>query len=80
MITVVSFLTVIGTFFIRCRICDLKGKEETPMHMISECLPLWRDRWENFGHFDLEREEYISWEPAALVGFVRKFEFENKPN
>ena len=39
---------------IRYRLCNLKGKEETPMHMVSECLPLWRKRWEHLGHYDLE--------------------------
>ena len=39
---------------IRYRLCNLKGKEETPMHMVSECLPLCRKRWEHLGHYDLE--------------------------
>ena len=73
-------LDVVDDEEIRCRLCNLKGKTETPFHMVTECLTLWRKRWEHFGHFSLEGDEHISWDPKTLVGFFRKIDLENKTN
>ena len=59
--------------------CDLKGKEETPYHLLKECLKIWRNRRETFGTYTFENEEFIDWEPAKLVGFYKDLDLENRP-
>ena len=65
---------------IRCRLCNLKGKQETPYHLLKECLRIWRLRYEMFGIYTLENEEIIHWSPARLVDFYKKLDLENRPN
>ena len=64
----------------RCRLCKIKGKEETPIHVVQECLAVWRSRWNYLGHYTLEGEEHIKWDPNSLVGFLRELDLENQPN
>ena len=63
---------------IRCRLCKLKGKEETPIHIFRDCLAPWQTRWSHLGHYTFEKEEYVNWEPTQLVGYFRKLDLENQ--
>ena len=65
---------------IRCRLCNIKGREETPFHLFTECLAAWYSRWEIFGNYTFENEESVPWDPKQLVRFFKKFDLENKPN
>ena len=63
---------------IRCRLCDLKGSEETPYHLLKDCLAVWEIRRDYFGTYTLENEEYINWSLDALLGFFKTIDLENK--
>ena len=65
---------------IRCRLCKLKGREETPYHIARECLMAWRTRWEYLGGYSFEGHESLSWDPISLLKFFKHFDLENKPN
>ena len=63
---------------IRCRLCDLRGSEETPFHILKDCLAVWRERRDYFGTYTFEGTEFIDWSPEALVGYFKKLDLENK--
>ena len=63
-----------------CRLCQLKGTEETPFHLLQNCLATWSARRELLGSYTFEGERIITWEPMALVRFYKEFDLENKPN
>ena len=65
---------------ITCRLCQLKGTEETPFHLLQSCLATWETRRELLGSYTFEGERIITWEPMALVRFYKKFDLENKPS
>ena len=65
---------------VRCRLCKLRGKEETPIHIFKECLAVWRQRRENFGEYTFENDDLLRWEPASLVGFFKEIDLENRQN
>ena len=65
---------------VMCRLCQLKGTEETPFHLIRDCLATWETRRELLGSYTFEGERIITWEPMALVRFFKRFDLENKPN
>ena len=65
---------------ITCRLCKLKGREETPYHLVTECLRAWRARMTYLGCYSMEGEDTITWEPLALLQFFKHFDLENKPN
>ena len=65
---------------ITCRLCKLKGREETPYHLVTECLGAWRARMTYLGCYSMEGEDTITWEPSALLQFFKHFDLENKPN
>ena len=65
---------------ITCRICKLKGREETPYHLVTECLGAWRARRTYLGCYSMEGENPIQWEPPGLLEFFKHFDLENKPN
>ena len=65
---------------IRCRLCKLKGKQETPIHIITECLAVWERRRELFGSYTFEGDDNIGWEPASLIRFYKEINLENRPN
>ena len=64
----------------RCRLCDIKGNQETPMHMVRDCPATWNKRWECFGYYKFNEEEIIDWNPEKLIGFYKHFDLENKIN
>ena len=63
-----------------CRICKLKGSEETPYHIYKQCLGAWRKRRELTGSYTFENEDPIKWEPSNILEFFKHFDLENKPN
>ena len=63
-----------------CRICKLKGREETPMHLAFECLGAWEARLFYLGSYSFENEDTISWDPQSMLQFFKHFDLENKPN
>ena len=65
---------------VTCRLCKLKGREETPFHLVSECLGAWRARMTYLGCYSMEKVNPISWEPTSLLQFFKHFDLENKPN
>ena len=67
-------------FQIRCRKCNLKGSEETPMHLFKDCLAVWRERLQYLGAYSFEKDEHTTWEPYSLLGFFNELDLENRPN
>ena len=65
---------------IRCRLCQLRGTEETPFHLFRTCLAAWEARRELLGHYIFEGERLVAWEPMPLVRFFKHYDLENKPN
>ena len=65
---------------ITCRLCKLKGREETPYHIMKDCLGAWRQRRELMGSYTFEHVDLINWNPDALLGLFKHFDLENKPN
>ena len=65
---------------IRCRLCKIPGKEETPMHIFQDCLATWAKRRNIFGEYIFEEEHTVFWEPADIVGFFEHFDLENRQN
>ena len=65
---------------IRCRLCKLHGREETPIHIFQDCLATWRERLQNFGTYTLEENDIPEWEPNRLLGFFKHFDLENRQN
>ena len=65
---------------ITCRICKLRGREETPLHLAKECLGAWDQRRHLLGCYSYESEDIIPWEPRPLLEFFKRFDLENKPN
>lgn len=70
-----------GTFDreVTCRLCKLKGKEETPFHLAAECLGAWATRRELLGSYSFDNCELI-WDPMSLLKFFKHFNLENKTN
>ena len=64
----------------RCRLCNLKGHEETPLHIFRECLAVWQARRETFGHYIYEEDDIAEWEPTTLVSFFKTIDLENRQN
>ena len=65
---------------IRCRLCDMKGREETPYHIFTDCPAAWFSRWEYLGDYLFEGQNHYTWDPKKLVGFFKRYDLENKPN
>ena len=65
---------------ITCRLCKLKGKEETPYHLVTECRRAWYTRFSLLGCYSLENEDILPWDPSTLLQFFKHFDLENKPN
>ena len=65
---------------IRCRLCKLIGRVETPYHILQDCLAAWGERRNLLGEYTFEGQEYICWEPSALVRFFKTYDLENQPN
>ena len=65
---------------ITCRICKLKGREETPYHIASECLGAWEARRKFLGCYSIEKDDILKWDPPSLLQFFKHFDLENKPN
>ena len=63
-----------------CRLCQLTNTEETPLHLIRECLAAWKTRLELFGCYCLADETPLTWSQKALLQFFKHFDLENKPN
>ena len=54
-----------------CRLCQLRGTEETPHHLYSTCLRSWITRRELTGSYSFEREDILEWKPQALLEFFK---------
>ena len=65
---------------ITCRVCKLKGREETPFHLAAECLGAWEPRLNLLRRYSFETEDVLPWEPQALLQIFKLFVLENKPN
>ena len=63
---------------IRCRKCNLKGSEETPIHLFKDCLAVWRERRYHLGAYSFEKDEHTSWDPISLLGFFKELDLENQ--
>ena len=50
-----------------CRLCE--NGEESPIHLLADCEPLWRQRQEIFGSAFLDPNRPI-WEVKQLVKFL----------
>ena len=61
-----------------CRLCKLKGRQETPTHILLDCDAAWRERRVFFKHHKLEKEEIHNWKPEDLVGFFKSLDVENR--
>ena len=64
----------------RCRLCNLRGSEETPTHIFKECLAVWRERLQYLGAYTFEHDEHTHWDPISLLGFFKELDLENRPN
>ena len=56
-----------------------KAHRKTPRHLFKECLGVWRERVNSFGHHCLNKDDHTVWNPTALVGFFKNLDLENKP-
>ena len=61
-----------------CRLCQLKGRSETPRHILLECNTAWRERRFFFGNHELDLEDIHNWKPKQLVGFFKSLDVENR--
>ena len=61
-----------------CRLCKLKGRQETPTHILLECDAAWRERRTFFRYHKLEKEEIRNWKPEDIVGFFKSLDVENR--
>ena len=65
----------------RCRLCQLKGTEETPLHLYRDCYAVWRERLQSFNQAIFTDERCMAeWEPKVLVTFFNRLDLENKEN
>ena len=69
----------LNNYQIRCRKCNIKGSEETPMHIFKDCLAVWRERLHYLGAYTFEKDEHTDWEPSSLLGFFKTLDLENNP-
>ena len=60
-----------------CRLCQLKGMEETPFHLVLNCPYTWRGRADLFGEYDPSPETFANWDPADLAQFFARYDLEN---
>ena len=65
---------------ITCRICKLKGNEETPFHLAFDCLGAWNTRRRLMGCYSRTSDDPPTWDPLSLLEFFKHFDLENKPN
>ena len=58
-----------------CKLCKIKGAEETPYHVLLHCPYTWRGRTELFRQYE---PTYIphDWDPASLVQFYARYNLE----
>ena len=63
-----------------CRLCKIKSKAETPHHMATECLRIWRTRWDKLGYPCFANDDSFNWKAGQLLEFFKHFDLENKPN
>ena len=59
-----------------CRLCKLRGMEETPLHLALDCPVTWRERAELFRKYEVNDVDLHSWEPDALVRFFTHYNLE----
>ena len=63
-----------------CRLCKLKGTEETPYHLDAKCMGAWQQRRELLGCYSYKRESPMPWEPDSLLQFFKHFDLESGEN
>ena len=63
-------------FFGSCKLCKIKGSEETPYHLVMECPYTWKGRADLLGSYTPNRYELLQWEPDRLVTFFKRYNLE----
>ena len=56
----------------------MRGKAETPIHLLKDCLAVWSKRRDYMGTYTLEGEDHIEWDLDNLLGFFKAIDLENK--
>ena len=63
-------------FFGSCKLCKIKGSEETPYHLVMECPYTWKGRADLLGSYTPNRYDLLQWEPDRLVTFFKRYNLE----
>ena len=61
-----------------CRLCQLRGMEETPLHLVLECPATWKERAELFMKHEVNNVDLLSWKPDRLVRFFAHYNLEQE--
>ena len=69
--------TNLATNYGTCRLCEQRGTEETPIHLVLQCPYTWIGRAELFGEYDPSPETFANWDPAGLSHFFARYNLEN---
>ena len=64
-------------FFGTCKLCRIKGSEETPYHLVMECPYTWRGRVDLLRDYDPNSVSLQKWEPSQLVAFFKRYNLED---
>ena len=60
------------------QVVQYNGKEETPDHLLRDCLRVWLSRRNIFYTYTFDGEENIEWKLTDLVSFFKGIDLENK--
>ena len=63
-----------------CRLCKIRGSEETPVHLALDCPYTWRGRAELFRKHEINIHDLSKWEPEDLVRFFTRYNLEKEDN
>ena len=58
-----------------CRLCGIRGNEETPHHIALSCPYTWRGRAELHGMYEPTHIP-LNWDPAKLAHFYARYDAE----
>ena len=61
-----------------CRLCHLRGMEETPLHLVLKCPATWKERAELFGKYEVNEVDLPTWEPDKLIEFFTHYNLEQE--
>ena len=59
-----------------CKLCLIKGSEETPYHLAMECPYTWRGRGDFLKSLIPGYSTLMEWEPDKLVAFFKRYNLE----